>query len=53
MTDARSRRAHLLALASEAEREADRLFADENYEDGERFKKLADTYRGMAEATNG
>ena len=41
MTDTSSRKAHLLALAHDAEREAERLFGDREYARAERFRLLA------------
>jgi hypothetical protein len=49
-TQVSSRRQHLLALAVDAERKADRHFLDRSYEKGETFQKLAKAYRAMAAA---
>jgi hypothetical protein len=43
-----SRRQHLLALAMDAERKADRYFSEVNYKKGEAFRQLAAAYRSMA-----
>jgi hypothetical protein len=48
MSEASSRRQHLLALALDAQRKADRHFSDGSYEKGETFQKLATVYREMA-----
>lgn len=40
MTAAATRRAHLLELANETEREAEHHFSEQNYDKGERLKKL-------------
>jgi hypothetical protein len=47
-----SRRARLLALAEEHDREAKRFTDENNEHDAERCQKLAEVYREMAEATS-
>jgi hypothetical protein len=49
MTTALSRRQHLLQLATDADRKADRHFADDNYAKAEVFQKLAAAYRALAQ----
>ena len=53
MSDASSQKDHLLNLARDAEREASRLFSEEEYHDAERYQKLAAIYLDMAKETVG
>jgi hypothetical protein len=46
-----ARKAHLLALAADAEREAKRFLDKRNHYDAERCRKLIAIYRDMAQAT--
>jgi hypothetical protein len=50
MTDIQLRRAHLLALAADCKRKANKLFADrKNRHDAERYLKLGAVYQEMAD----
>jgi hypothetical protein len=50
MTDTQLRKAHLLALASDCKREANKLFAErKNRHDAARYDKLAAVYQEMAD----